>query len=115
MNKFHNLAAQPAAPLKKLSIGLLIISFLALSLAPLNMPASYSWLRHTTSESAAQGIEGAWLARLGFLLFGLTVLWLSERLIDEWPPLVRLLHGVWAVYGRNGCVLYTTLAAQFPI
>jgi hypothetical protein len=77
--------------------GLLLLSALALLLAPLNMPDSYSWLRHTTSESAAQGIQGAWLARLGFLIFGLAVLWLVERLLENWPAPVRWLHGVFGL------------------
>jgi TRAP-type mannitol/chloroaromatic compound transport system permease large subunit len=29
-------------------------------------------------------LEGAWLARLGFLLFGLGVIWLSSGAGDEW-------------------------------
>lgn len=78
--------------------GLLLLSFLALLLAPWQMPASYSCLRHTTSESAAQGIPGAWLARLGFLLFGLTVLWQSASLHSGWPLPVRLLHGAFGVF-----------------
>lgn len=41
------------------------------------MPAGYSWVAHTTSESAAQGLQGAWLARLRFLTFGLTVVWMA--------------------------------------
>lgn len=50
---------------------ILVGSALALGLAPLMMPASYSWISDSTSESGAQGIEGAWLANLGFMLFGL--------------------------------------------
>ena len=74
------------------SLGLLASSILALLLAPLQMPASYEWLQHTTSESAAQGIPGAWLARLGFMLFGLTVIWLAAKLQKQWVLPVRLLH-----------------------
>jgi hypothetical protein len=83
---------------KLLAVSLLIVSALALLLAPLMMPASYSWLRHTTSESAAQGVTGAWLARLGFLIFGLTVLWLAERLLDNWPRPVRWLLGAFGLF-----------------
>lgn len=57
------------------AVSLLILSVLALLFAPSQMPASYDWVQHTTSESAAQGIEGAWVARLGFMLFGLVVIW----------------------------------------
>ncbi len=78
-------------------ISLLMLSAATLLLAPSQMPASYSWLRHTTSESAAQGISGAWLARLGFLIFGLTVIWLSYRLRNKWPTSVRFMHMVFGV------------------
>jgi TRAP-type C4-dicarboxylate transport system permease small subunit len=52
----------------------LVASALALALAPLLLPTSYSWVAHTTSESAAQGVPGSWLARVGFLVFGAAVL-----------------------------------------
>jgi hypothetical protein len=64
----------------------------ALGLAPVLMPASYSWLSHTTSESAAQGLGGAWLARFGFLAFGLAVLWLSSLAGARWGRWGKLLH-----------------------
>ena len=78
--------------------GLLLVSFLALLLAPTQMPASYDWLRHTTSESGAQGITGAWLARLGFLLFGLAVIWQTTLLHDEWSLPVRFFLGAFGVF-----------------
>lgn len=46
-------------------------------LAPLAMPEGYAWLSNAISESAAQGQLNAWIARFGFLLFGLAVLWLT--------------------------------------
>jgi len=52
----------------------LVVSSAALVSAPRLMPPSYSWLAHTTSESAAQGVPGAWLARAGFLLLGCCVI-----------------------------------------
>lgn len=69
----------------------LALSALALTLAPLLMPDSYSWIVNTTSESAAQGVSGAWLARLGLGTFGLAVLALagSHRL---WSPAARYTH-----------------------
>jgi hypothetical protein len=84
-------------PVKTLGVLLLAISLRALLLAPSQMPASYSWLRHTTSESAAQGVPGAWLARLGFLVFGLTVVWISNRLQGRWSVPVRLMHAAFGV------------------
>lgn len=71
---------------------LLALSVVALLCAPLLMPEGYSWVVHTTSQSAAQGIEGAWLARLGFLSFGLGVTWLSVALSRTWARGVVWLH-----------------------
>ena len=79
-------------------VGLLLASFLALLLAPTQMPSSYDWLRHTTSESGAQGIAGAWLARLGFLLFGLAVIWQITLLRDEWSLPVQFFLGAFGVF-----------------
>lgn len=78
--------------------GLLLVSFLALLLAPMQMPASYSWLHHTTSESGAQGIMGAWQARLGFLLFGLAVLGQTAVLREEWSLPVRFFLGAFGAF-----------------
>ncbi len=87
----HKLAAF-GAPL------LLAISAFSLLAAPLLMPESYSWLSHTTSESGAQGVSGAWLARLGFLTFGLAVLWLAASLRSVWPRGANWLHTAFAVF-----------------
>jgi hypothetical protein len=67
----------------------LAASALMLGLAPLLLPASYSWVVHTTSESAAQGVSGAWLARGGFLSFGVTVVMIAYVARGRW--------GRWAV------------------
>jgi hypothetical protein len=71
---------------------LLALSLAALLLAPLLMPEGYSWLTHTTSESAAQGLEGAWLARLGFLLFGFAVVWLAGAVSRTWARAATWMH-----------------------
>ena len=63
---------------------MLALSAVALLSAPLLLPEGYSWLTHTTSQAAAQGIQGAWLARLGFLAFGLAVIWLSSAVVGAW-------------------------------
>jgi hypothetical protein len=69
----------------------LALSALALTLAPLLMPDSYSWIVNTTSESAAQGVSGAWLARVGLGTFGLAVLALAWN-HPLWPPAARYTH-----------------------
>jgi hypothetical protein len=70
----------------------LFCSALALAVAPALLPADYSWIANTTSESAAQGISGAWLARLGFLLFGLSVIPLACRAAGLWGHVGAVLH-----------------------
>jgi len=79
-----------------LAVAGLAVSALALGLAPLLMPASYSWVAHTTSESAAQGVPGAWLARGGLLLFGATVIMVAFWAQDRWG---RLAVGLHATFG----------------
>ena len=55
-----------------------------LSLAPILVASGYSWIRHTISESGAQGVEGAWVARLGFVLFGIAVWQLAQHSRLRW-------------------------------
>ena len=74
------------------TLACLAVSAAALAGAPALMPASYSWVAHTTSESAAQGVAGAWLARLGFLTLGLAVLALSGPATRHWGSVAALLH-----------------------
>lgn len=71
-------------------------SAVALLVAPTLMPSGYSWVSHSTSEAAAQGLSGAWLARLGFLMFGFGVIWLvgTRR---EWSTWERVAHGTFGV------------------
>lgn len=52
----------------------LALSALALAIAPLFLPETFSAIANTTSESAAQGVEWAWIARIGLATFGLSVL-----------------------------------------
>lgn len=58
-------------------VGLLFVSALMLGFAPLLMEDSYSWIRHTTSESAGQMVEGAWFARTGFVIYGITIIMIA--------------------------------------
>jgi hypothetical protein len=75
----------------------LVASAVTVGLAPRLMPDSYSWITHTTSESAAQGVDGAWLARLGLLLFGLAVLGLCVVAHRRWSGLATLMHATFGV------------------
>lgn len=75
---------------------LLVVALVAL-VTPFEMPASYSWTQHGISESAAQGIDGAWITRTGFILFGLAVLWLARLRHDAWNLIGTVLHGAFAV------------------
>lgn len=59
---------------RRLALAALVLSFVALAAAPLVLPSDFSPIAHTTSESAGQGIPGAWLPRTGFVLFGVGVL-----------------------------------------
>jgi hypothetical protein len=86
-------------------VTLLVLSAAALGAAPLMLPASYSWVRHAISESAAQGVEGAWVARLGLLLMGLAVLWLSGVAGRRW--------GSWGRYAFRSFGVLMVAAATF--
>jgi hypothetical protein len=68
------------------------VSALALALAPLLMPPSYSSVEHTTSESAAQGIGGAWLARGGLATFGVAVIALAWSTRGRWGTVGAAAH-----------------------
>lgn len=76
----------------------LLASALALAVAPLVMPEGYSWVTHTTSESAAQGVQAAWIARTGFLLFGLGVIWLTVSRRRAWTRWTAVFHAGFGVF-----------------
>lgn len=80
-----------------IALALLGTSLFAVAIAPALMPESYSWVERSISESAAQGIEGAWLARLGLLLFGFAVLLLVAIAAEAWGVGGRLAHGLYGV------------------
>lgn len=71
---------------------MLTVSVMMVAVAPALMPASYSWTRRSISETAAQGIDRAWVARSGLLLFALAVIWLSGLRQAAWGPTGRVLH-----------------------
>ncbi len=41
-------------------------------------------MEHGTSESAAQGVDGAWVARSGFILYGIAVFWVVQLCARQW-------------------------------
>lgn len=100
VDSLHNSARQaPAAGDRSLAgpaglgvIVLLIGALVAFGLAPTLLPESYSWTEYGVSESAAQGIDGAWLARMGFIFYGLAVIWLVGLRHVDWGPLATVLH-----------------------
>lgn len=61
----------------------LIASALLLAIAPLFLSPEYDWLIHTTSESAAQNIGNAWIARCALALYGVAILLFS---FSSLPP-----------------------------
>jgi len=81
-------ATLPIRSRRDLALAALAASALCLLTAPAVVGGSYSWVEHTTSESAAQGIHGAWLARLGFVLLGIGVAAVAAGASRRWrrPP-----------------------------
>jgi hypothetical protein len=94
---------------KDMSLALLILSALSIGTAPLIMPLGYSWLALSVSESAAQGLNGAWLARLGFILYGLAVIRISISLRTIWPR-----GSYWAHIVFGLCMLWTAAFSHKP-
>jgi hypothetical protein len=90
-------------------LSLLLLSAAALLAAPWLMPPGYAWLTHTTSQSAAQGLEGAWLARLGFILFGLAVIWLASVKVTVWAR-----TAVWFHLAFGVCLVGTAAFSHQP-
>jgi hypothetical protein len=78
-------------------LALLLLSAIAIGVAPLAMPEGYSWTANAISESAAQGQERAWVARLGFLLYGFGVLWLVSSARERWGPWGTFFLGTFGV------------------
>lgn len=90
-------------------IVLLLASASLIALAPLAMPTGYSWLSNSISESAAQGLRDAWIARLGFLLFGMAVLWLALSRKTIWARGTYWMQLVFAM-----CMLGTAAFSHQP-
>lgn len=73
-------------------VAMLAGSAVSLALAPLALDGSYSWVDHTTSESAGQRVDGAWVARTGFVLFGLAIFGIADRRRFVWRQPATALH-----------------------
>jgi hypothetical protein len=78
-------------------LALLAASVGGLAIAPLLMPGSYSVIEHAVSESAAQGVPWAWVARLGFLLLGAAVLVTASLAGARWGIWGRAAHRVYGI------------------
>lgn len=76
---------------------LLAASAASVALAPLLMPGSYSVIEHAVSESAAQGVDGAWLARAGLMLLGSAVLVSANLASSRWGLGGRISHRVYGM------------------
>ena len=90
-------------------VALLVASAAALAVAPAFMPDGYDWVVHTTSESAAQGLAGAWVARFGFVAFGLAVLWLAAGAAPTWGRGAVWMHAAFGV-----CMVGTAAFSHVP-
>jgi hypothetical protein len=76
---------------------LLVLSLIVTLIAPVLLPEGYDWRVHTTSEAAAQGLQGAWLMRAGFLLYGFAVLWLALASAPLWARAATWMHMAFGV------------------
>ncbi len=59
---------------------------LAMLVGPAFSPNNFNWIEHTTSQQAGQLVAGAWIMRLGFVGFGLGILFdaTSRLRAAEW-------------------------------
>ncbi|MDH3251044.1 MAG: DUF998 domain-containing protein, partial [Acidimicrobiia bacterium] len=87
----------------------LAASLICVAVAPVLMPESYSIVEHSISESAAQRVDGVWLARAGLLLFGLGVLVLSGVANGRWRLWGRVAHR-----GYGVAIISTAVFAHMP-
>ncbi len=90
-----------------LALVALAVAALCLALAPLAMPDDYSWVLRSISESAAQGVGGAWVARTGFLLMGLGALLTALASAERWRIPGAGLLGLYGVLMMGAAALST--------
>lgn len=77
--------------------GVLLASCLCLAVAPALMPEPYSLVEQAISDTAAQGVARAWVARFGFVLSALAILLLARSRARSWGPWGRSAHRVYAI------------------
>lgn len=97
------------APLAGLVAALLAASAILVVAAAAAMPEGYAWRRHSISESAAQALRHAWVARSAFLAFGAAVLVLALWRRHAWPRAAVLAHATFAV-----CMIGTAAFSHRP-
>lgn len=76
---------------------LFLASGACLAVAPSLMPDSYNWVRHAISETAAQGLARAWVARLGIMLSAVAILLLAANRELGWKAHSRSIHRLYAI------------------
>ncbi|MGB7861311.1 MAG: DUF998 domain-containing protein [Acidimicrobiia bacterium] len=72
-----------------LSRGALVVSMMMLAVAPWFVPDTYSVVAHTLSESGGQGVDGAWVFRLGLIFAASAVVTITSTARAVWSPTAR--------------------------
>ncbi|OIO66700.1 MAG: hypothetical protein CO186_06315 [Zetaproteobacteria bacterium CG_4_9_14_3_um_filter_49_83] len=99
MNAWLRPAHEPSKRCVRIMIPVLLaISAAFIYCAPLLMPEDYSWISHVISESAAQNLPGAWVARSGFIVFGFAVLWLAVAHRSTWVKGAYICHMAFGIF-----------------
>jgi len=78
-------------------LALLLGSAFLVAIAPHYMKEGYSWRANAISESAAQGLTHAWIARAGLLSFGFAVVGLASSSRGVWSRSAVFLHTVFGI------------------
>lgn len=81
-----------------MALPLLAVSALLVIAASAAMPDGYSWRLHSISESAAQGQQNGWIAKLAFLSFGTAVLCLAIAMRQRWARMTYWMNVVFAFF-----------------
>ena len=77
------------------TFGGIAVIIAAILLGPQFSPDEFSWLRHSTSEQAGQGMPGAWIMRAGFYAYGFATLIASiaDRRTRPWVRFALAVFG----------------------